>query len=302
MFMDSKKGESEKTEVRDGQRDEENPLPFESNPYTKGVRAVAGRRGSLRVEALPAWLREIPEINPQPEFSIKQILENSLYYPASGLDGGPVKNLAGLVHSFVYADYFIKEENLLNEVGGRGGFTGYRLLFGRIIKEEEVVPPGWKPKVVPSEIQYELMNGQMKHFYNGKPFGYWGIWQRNEDCPPSHGPERFSLLFLCGEMSAVYQGLYYAHNIVPKILAIIRPGIGFGGAWECVTRDNSFFKRVLDAHPKGLPEVLVWGDNGPQPPPWTDYQRGFYWSGHWGVDNELRISREIEILERVRIK
>ncbi len=38
-------------------------------------------------------------------FLLTEILEESLYYPASGFQGAPIEYLAGNFLSFVYADY-----------------------------------------------------------------------------------------------------------------------------------------------------------------------------------------------------
>jgi len=87
------------------------------------------------------------------------------------------------------------------------------------------------------------------------------VWQRDESADNDVGPEIFSFFFLAGEMSAVYQGLYSRNNIAPKILSIIQPG-AMGGEWECVTSDNSFFKKVVKANPAGMPEYLLHGGFG----------------------------------------
>jgi len=59
-------------------------------------------------------------------------------------------------------------------------------------------------------------------------------------------------------MSALYHGLYIRFNIAPKVIALIQPG-AFGGEWEHPMNPDSFFKRVVDANPAGLPEYLLRG-------------------------------------------
>ena len=60
------------------------------------------RAGLPKLE-IPLWLRCVKD---EPEgdqpFPLREILRDSLYYPASGLQGAPVQYLAGSILSFVY--------------------------------------------------------------------------------------------------------------------------------------------------------------------------------------------------------
>src|SRR5689334_8112732 len=59
----------------------------------------------LTAAPLPAWLEALDaEAIASKALPLAAMLTDSLYYPASGLDGIPVKYLGGFVHSFVYAD------------------------------------------------------------------------------------------------------------------------------------------------------------------------------------------------------
>lgn len=51
---------------------------------------------------LPEWLSGISENSSFPD--LYRLLTDSLYYPACGLNGTPIKYLAGNVYSFIYAD------------------------------------------------------------------------------------------------------------------------------------------------------------------------------------------------------
>jgi len=77
-------------------------------------------------------------------------------------------------------------------------------------------------------------------------------------------------------MSAAYQGLYYQNNILPLYLSIIQPGSGFGGGWECMQSDDSFFKYVVQSHHLGLPPYLIYGGHGGEElysqPCWKEYK------------------------------
>ncbi len=62
---------------------------------------------------LPEWIGAIAKGQNDLKFPLENILTDSLYYPASGLNGTPVKFLAGNIFSFVYADYGIKKQVFL---------------------------------------------------------------------------------------------------------------------------------------------------------------------------------------------
>lgn len=229
----------------------------------------------------PDWLTFILKNPEAASFPLKSILENSLYYPASGLNGTPVKYLAGNVYSFIYADYGVTKYEFLQNLNGKNkdaGFKNYHSILQKEIFRDDIVPAGWIPNIIPTgkkEIEKLLREEQRT-----QPFGHWSVWQRDESADNDVGPEIFSFFFLAGEMSAVYQGLYIRNNIAPKILSIIQPGT-MGGEWECVTSDNSFFKKVVKANPAGMPEYLLHGGFGngngglgdPYPIPcWKEYE------------------------------
>ena len=219
----------------------------------------------------PEWLMDIASGKEDSGFPLLNVLQNSLYYPACGLNGTPVKFLGGNIHSFIYADYGVKKIDFMNNLNGatnRCGFKGYHSIKQMELKFNDLAPSGWSPMIVPTQHLRLIQQRQQV----GEPFGHWSIWKRKADFPPEHGPEYFSFLYLGGEMSAVYQALYTRNNLKPKVLAIIQPG-AFGGEWECVTSDNSFFKRVVKANPAGVPDYLLCGGfgTGYQKPCWNDY-------------------------------
>ena len=222
----------------------------------------------------PKWLLDISEDSPFP--GLEKILPNSLYYPACGFNGTPVKYLSGKIYSFVYVDYGITRDDFLahlNDTGKNEAFKGYHSVCQREVSRNEIMPDGWRPSIVPTnDMDTEKLFQREKE---SEPFGHWSVWQRNEDAPDDEGPLRFSFFFLAGEMSATYQGLYYEKNIVPRILAIIQPG-SFGGEWERVTDDSSFFKKVVSQHEKGFPPYLLYGGLGKpeyyERPCWQEYE------------------------------
>lgn len=233
---------------------------------------------------VPSWLLTIAKGPLPSRIPLPEILTDSLYYPACGFNGTPVKYLAGNVHSFVYADYGVKKSAFLDNLLGTSpddGFKGFRPLHHRDLSLHEFVPSGWRPTVLPedADARQRLFDRER----SAEPFGHWSIWEQIDDRLPSQS-SLFSFVYLGAEMSATYQALYSYNSLAPKILAIIQPG-SFGGEWERTDSDDSFFKRVVLANPAGLPQYLLYGGFG----------HGYYDEPCW---SEYRGSRIVQLPER----
>jgi hypothetical protein len=85
---------------------------------------------------MPEWIR-----NPG-EFDIRNILQDSLCDLASGLHGQFVKCYMGNAYSFVYIDYYISREDLMQDMD-EYGFTGYRVIRQESINPHKLHPGGW---------------------------------------------------------------------------------------------------------------------------------------------------------------
>jgi hypothetical protein len=213
--------------------------------------------------AIPEWLKCLASANTLPSLiPLKDLLQESCFYPSSGLDSSPVLVANGCVHSFVYVDYGTSQENFYRNLRSPG-FSPYIPILGRNIEKHEIVPAGWTPQFPlrfdnPGfDSRQRLMEAQSRC----RPFGHWSIWQRREKRDERFGPQLFSFLFLGGEALASYQGLYVRNEIFPKILAIIQPGHSFGDNWTNFNDpDAPLWQAVL--HGAGLPEFLLLGTYG----------------------------------------
>jgi hypothetical protein len=196
----------------------------------------------------------------QGAFPLSTVLQDSLYYPASGFDGSPIRHANPLkANSFVYADTFATEADF-----GRAliceSFRGYSIFGQRILSQSDLTPSGWKP-VVPKGFEEKLQNAycdamRMANANSGTAFARWIVFVRNADLGVEHGPHSFSLLLIRGEGVATYQALYGAQEVLPKIVAIVRPGISFGGNYSMF---EEFLYGVMNMHPLGMPpELLEW--------------------------------------------
>ena len=100
----------------------------------------------MPVKQTPDWLRSIASGEKETGLPLGSILCNSLYYPACGLNGTPVKFLGGNIHSFIYADYGTTRQAFLRNLQGTCidcGFRGYRLIRQMDIHTGDLAPEGW---------------------------------------------------------------------------------------------------------------------------------------------------------------
>jgi hypothetical protein len=204
-------------------------------------------------------LKELtPETIAHGSFPVRELLYNSVYYPASAFDGGVIRDCnvnrkEWEVLSFVYCDYGETEEDLHHTVMPRG----YRLLGERQVKEEELTPNGWNPEFPPN-IDMQHYQRTVSHFAK-RPFATWMVFERLPEFDESHGPKRFSLLFLCAEGVATYQALYWTNQMRPRAIAIIQPGTGFGGNWTDFFKKRDPFYWTVKKNPTGMPDYVYCG-------------------------------------------
>lgn len=225
--------------------------------------------------AVPTWLSDLsPATIINEPFPLHELLHDSLYYPSSGFDGAPVHYLAGNILSFIYVDYGHSHAEFISALNN-SGFIGYDLVAIRSVTEPELTPNGWQP-VPPTRSDGRDPSSEDYRRFIKKPFCSWAVFQRREDVQVSHGPSRFSLLYLCADGVAAFQALYVANSAFPKAVAVIQPGHGFGGNWTDYTNPELIFARSVLGNPSGQPEILLYGGYGEcdyyREPCWPDYQ------------------------------
>lgn len=197
---------------------------------------------------------------------ISDLLEKSLYYPACGFDGEPVRFFNEHysdygVNSYVYVDYSIDPAELDVE---QETFAHYHIFAVRELKETDLVPGTVKWQNYASILTEEEIT-RLKAVPFGlfadriHLFGRWIVYERNRDDGDKFGPERFSLLFVGGEGVATYAAMYLSWGCVPKVLTIIRPGFGFGGNYTDFRDPESALMKVIGCG-KSLPELLYFGN------------------------------------------
>ena len=151
---------------------------------------------ALKEKEQPNWLKQLEFNNGLiiSDFPLKDIISESLYYPASGVNGTPIKFLAGNFLSFIYVDYGYEKQEIMNEITEpENGFMGYKLLGIKELTKNDLAPNGWQP-VMPINLPDEIMRLEKLRNYIKQPFAIWSIFERLNHYNKEHVPERFSLL------------------------------------------------------------------------------------------------------------
>ena len=197
--------------------------------------------------------------------SIEAILSNSVFYPACGDDGLPVKyfneHFAEYgIDSYVYVDYAMNADRLK---GIQNGFRYYHVVEQIDLAEGDLVAPGTDYRKYASVLTDEEIVRQKEVVYGMyrssiRPFARLIKYERNDDADKVRGPERFTMLYIGAEGVAAYAALYSTRGIAPKAIAIIAPGTGFGGNYtDFYDPDSALLKLVRQG--KSQPEYIMFG-------------------------------------------
>ena len=205
---------------------------------------------------------------------VQEILEGSVYYPASGTDGSPVRHWWLDARSFVYADISASEASYIQASQERP-FKGYRVWGRRRVELIELTSARASFAPPPSlELSAYHRTLEPLHGYEGEEFSLWTVYERTSGFGDEHGPKRFSMLHLRAEGAASYQALYIGRRLLPQAVCNVRPGTAFGGNYS--NFEQVFFE-TLKMHPAGLPPYLIaWHLQG-QPElsqPWSEAYSG----------------------------
>lgn len=230
------------------------------NPIVQIQKAMMYEVNSLNIKRLP--------------FPLGEILEGSLYYPGSGIDGTPIRNWSLGVNSFVYVDMSWSQESYQQALSDHPVY-GYHIVAQRELRQHELAPNGYNT-ALPASLSPQEYKIAMR-INRASPenaFALWSVFQRDFDRSDSFGPERFSLLHIRAEGVAAYEALYVANGYLPKILAFIRPGLDFGGNYRMF--EMSLIE-VMERSPRGVPRQLLWEHACDTEPslrePWSSYYR-----------------------------
>jgi len=201
---------------------------------------------------VPNWLQNITNLDSLP---IKDVLKDSVYYPACDVDGSIIQEFNGYSHSFIYVDYETAKDRVnlhLNRFGG------YDVLMKREVTKEELCFAPFTP-IYPLPSDGNPLYKTEKNAV--ELFAIWVILERQESTDVNHGAKRFSLLFIKGEGFATYQALYYSNQVAPSIVVAKGTSMGFGGNWTDFFKTGGFYERTVLSNPYGKPQYLCARDD-----------------------------------------
>ena len=215
----------------------------------------------LPIQPVPDWLDNAAP--PLGNLPFDELLPNSVFYPASGVDGRPVQWLAGNFLSFVYVDFALTQEEVLDALNGNEvDFDGYHPVACRCFGPTEL-------PLLNGIMADPAANNNWPQQILAEPFAIWAIMGRLPQFGPDHGPERFSLLHFGGDAENTFVSLYTANNTAPAVVSIIQ--------WSDFEDPLSPLAQAVLSNPAGAPRYLFHGGGG---------QGGWYHEPCWPAYTE----------------
>lgn len=209
---------------------------------------------------MPHWL---DTASIEDEIPLFEILKNSFFYPAGGLDGRVIQYFNKKIPSFIYVDLYINEEQLFDEINT---FTGYKVLFIKKISNQQLGIESIRPYLI-SEDDQNCWDRENPLVYR---YAYWVVYERLDGYDENHGSKRFSLLYIGGEGVSSYMSLYKRNKLSPLGIGLIRSD-GFTGNWTEFCCDNSVLAKLVKNNEFGMPKYLIserTNEGGNAPWPW----------------------------------
>lgn len=214
------------------------------------------------------YLDQMTSDNFSSMFDIKELLKDSVFYPAAGLDASDIKCLSPDFCSYLHVDYSTPLNVVENGMRYHFDGVGFDLIGIKHISKEELTPNGFIPE------NFSLNNHEKERLnhrfiiekfncHNFRSFAIWAVYELN---PQRTGKlydkcKRFSLLHVGAEACATFEAIYYSHKINPSAVAIINPGEGYGDNWTNFTDPQfrlyqSLLKNSIDNQTE-MPEFLL---------------------------------------------
>ncbi len=215
-------------------------------------------------EPTPKWLKEFKN-GDKPSFDEMLSAGRVVYYPGSGYDGQPIKtfNVAHYSHLFLYVDYQISKERIIEELTKDNALNGYKNIGIVEYQERDLTPNGWTPHYRPSPEEIREMN----HFSRpDDPYCLMFVFEREPNLTDEHGCDRFAVITLKADGIATYDALFANNSKAPDVL--ILQDHGYGGNYNWFGRNGALdhIARVTRCYP----HFLMVADNTE---PWERYEK-----------------------------
>lgn len=178
---------------------------------------------------------------------LKNLLANSVFYPASGLDGTAIKKLSSKYRHFFHADYSTSQEEVENAMANHFYQVGYDLCEQQIIPYHRLISPRYGRQIRSTLNDYETDRltqipfiSDRLEYRNFRPFAIWSRYRYNQNRAGIKADKAicFELLHVGGEACEVFNALYLNAGINPEVLVFINPSEGYGDNWTCFTESG----------------------------------------------------------------
>lgn len=213
-------------------------------------------------EETPAWLKSYSkgQSSPLAEFLNSRIV----FYPGSGMDWDPIAVFGGScsAHCFVYVDYLLPAEEVIDCLQGEYGLEGYHILDNVHITEGELMRAApWRRHFLTAEEQRDAAEGARGFRRYNAPAPYARLVILERDSGRSEGAERLAVLFLGADGYATFEALF-ANGNAPDLFGFILQEHGWGcnynwwgrgGLCDKIMQRSNVFPRVVSTvHEDGI--------------------------------------------------
>jgi len=232
------------------------PTNFQREDFARPPRNRPPAIGALPDRPLPRWLTGFnPETIPTGPIPLRQLLEESCFYPASGLDYQPIEYFARNCRSFIYADYGISKSQFsrsLNHAATK--IAGYTVIHWRDVTTELGANEWWIATGQPAYVHLPKVR------LAPQAWAMWVVLERPQSAAENPAtPDRLSLLYLGQEALAAFERLYLPHPLAPKFLTILQPGSGHRGNWTRFEDPRGPLAQTLLTNLAGVPRYMIYG-------------------------------------------
>jgi hypothetical protein len=214
-------------------------------------------------------IHNITNENFNSSFNLIDILQDSVYYPASGLDATPIEVFGNKYYSYINVDYSQSYEDVRKSMEFDFEKVGYKLVDIKDVTLEELTPNGrtYSPiELNEHELKrlkdYQFIN-DLYYSFASSGYAIWAIYELDDDFTgvTNGKAKRFSLLHICGEGWSTFKALYVQNKINPRAIAIINPGEGYGDNWTKFTdykfRFYQSIRKNVDYNGAEMPDYML---------------------------------------------
>ena len=232
------------------------------------------------------------------KFDIEKDLENSVFYPACGLDDIDIKSMLGFSTFFIKVDYNVAREDAYEALTTCKFCPDYDLFditeegLNNLQRRKYIMFDF--PRKDSEEQNIHLLNNAKSTKLNGYAFlAYYTLkskYNKINNTEKVKRPEAIKILFVGAEACQVFSALYLRYAINPKAIVIVNPGENVDN-WTLFTHPQyRFYNSILINYTYNnakMPEYLV-SDLEVQKYPWDGYV----------LDNDVTSPFSMEVFKR----